>query len=124
MYHFSCECPSGFDGPRCQQTHHSFNGISWAWYEALSQCEQSHTSIEFITTKHNGLLLYNGPLRELGITEPEDFISLELQAGECRGVRLGFRWMMLHRLYLSNIQGYDFLLKKCMFIVYMSHGLM
>lgn len=49
-------------------------------------CEESHLSIEFITKKEDGLLLYNGPM-----VEPEsdelilnDFISLELEKGEPR----------------------------------------
>jgi hypothetical protein len=49
-------------------------------------CEESHLSIEFITKKDEGLLLYNGPMVE---PEPEeiilqDFISLELDKGEPR----------------------------------------
>lgn len=59
---FSCDCLAGFDGPRCQQTHHSFQGDGWAWFEPLSQCEDSHTSVEFATTSANGVLLYNGPM--------------------------------------------------------------
>lgn len=78
---FSCLCPIGFDGPRCQQTRHSFSGDSWAWYEPLAQCEDSHTSLEFITTKDSGLILYNGPVTDLGEGEPEDFIILELKNG-------------------------------------------
>lgn len=49
-------------------------------------CEESHLSLEFITKKDEGLLLYNGPLVS---PEPEeiilsDFISLELEKGEPR----------------------------------------
>ena len=76
-----CICPDGFDGPRCQQTRHSFSGDGWAWYKPLSQCEDSHTSLEFITTRENGLILYNGPMRELADGDPEDFIILELRSG-------------------------------------------
>ena len=80
-----CNCPSGFDGPRCQQTRHSFNGNGWAWYKPLEQCENSHTSFEFITDEPNGLLLYNGPIHDGSNTavsadnQNEDFILLELR---------------------------------------------
>nr|CAD7425766.1 unnamed protein product [Timema monikensis] len=83
---FSCSCPSGSDGPRCQQTTRSFRGDGWAWYPPLAMCDNSHLSLEFITRKEDGLLLYNGP-----IVSPEteevivsDFISVELDKGEPR----------------------------------------
>ncbi|XP_047366877.1 neural-cadherin isoform X7 [Vespa velutina] len=79
----SCQCPSGYNGPRCQQTARSFRGNGWAWYPALEMCDNSHLSFEFITRKSDGLLLYNGP-----IVPPEsdeimvsDFISVELERG-------------------------------------------
>ncbi|XP_066596420.1 LOW QUALITY PROTEIN: neural-cadherin-like [Prorops nasuta] len=82
-YGLSCQCPSGYNGPRCQQTARSFRGNGWAWYPALEMCDQSHLSFEFITKKPDGLLLYNGP-----IVPPEsdeimvsDFISVELERG-------------------------------------------
>ena len=75
-----CQCPRGFEGPRCQQTTRSFWGKGWAWYPPLELCEDSHLSVEFLTRKPDGVLLYNGP-----IVPPEreemlisDFISLEL----------------------------------------------
>ncbi|TGZ48742.1 Uncharacterized protein DBV15_06802 [Temnothorax longispinosus] len=58
----SCQCPSGYNGPRCQQTARSFRGNGWAWYPALEMCDNSHLSFEFITRKSDGLLLYNGPI--------------------------------------------------------------
>jgi hypothetical protein len=48
--------------PRCQSTRHGFDGTGYALYKPLEQCENSETSIEFITTQDNGLLLYNGPV--------------------------------------------------------------
>nr|CAD7400327.1 unnamed protein product [Timema poppensis] len=85
-YGSSCSCPSGSDGPRCQQTTRSFRGDGWAWYPPLAMCDNSHLSLEFITRKEDGLLLYNGP-----IVSPEteevlvsDFISVELDKGEPR----------------------------------------
>ncbi|XP_076325233.1 neural cadherin isoform X1 [Tachypleus tridentatus] len=81
-----CNCTGQFDGPQCQITTRSFNGRGWAWFPALQQCENSHLSLEFMTLKPNGLLLYNGPItnpepREIGI---QDFLSVELQDGRPR----------------------------------------
>ncbi|ETN65565.1 cadherin [Anopheles darlingi] len=82
-YGLSCSCPTGYTGPRCQQTTRSFRGNGWAWYPPLDMCDDSHLSFEFITRKSDGLLLYNGP-----IVPPErdellvsDFISVELERG-------------------------------------------
>ena len=74
----SCTCPEGFTGPRCQQLKLSFTGAGWAWFEPLSQCEAGKTSFEFLTSKPNALLLYNGPMNS---NEPHDFISVELVGG-------------------------------------------
>uniref|UniRef100_A0A1B0GHQ4 Putative cadherin egf lag seven-pass g-type receptor n=1 Tax=Lutzomyia longipalpis TaxID=7200 RepID=A0A1B0GHQ4_LUTLO len=78
-----CTCPTGYTGPRCQQTTRSFRGNGWAWYPPLAMCDNSHLSLEFITRKSDGLLIYNGP-----IVPPErdeiiisDFIALELERG-------------------------------------------
>ena len=81
LCYFRCECLAGFDGPRCQQTKHSFAGKGWAWFEPLAQCEDSHTSIEFLTQDPNGLIMYNGPISALKSDDPTDFISLELVGG-------------------------------------------
>ncbi|XP_037038290.1 neural-cadherin isoform X5 [Bradysia coprophila] len=79
----SCSCPAGYTGPRCQQTTRSFRGTGWAWYPPLEMCDNSHLSLEFITRKSDGLLLYNGP-----IVPPEkdeelvsDFIAVEIERG-------------------------------------------
>ncbi|XP_076470425.1 neural-cadherin-like [Babylonia areolata] len=78
----SCtNCPAGFDGPRCQQLRHSFDGKSFAMYPTLEQCEDSQTSIEFITTQGDGLLLYNGPLTDPQEDSPKDFLLLQLSGG-------------------------------------------
>lgn len=80
---FRCSCPAGFDGPRCQQTHQSFNGKGYALYPTLEQCEESRTSIEFITLQADGLILYNGPVHDLDTNagDQADFIALELVQG-------------------------------------------
>lgn len=64
---FSCDCPLRFDGPRCQQLRHSFNGDSWAQYKTLPQCGNGTTSIEVITVQSDGIILYNGPDRDPGM---------------------------------------------------------
>uniref|UniRef100_T1J0L7 Neural-cadherin n=1 Tax=Strigamia maritima TaxID=126957 RepID=T1J0L7_STRMM len=81
-----CECPRGFDGPRCQQTTRSFRGNGWAWFNSLEQCENSHLSLEILTKEQSGLIFYNGPIVD---PEPEeriitDFVSLELMNGRPR----------------------------------------
>ncbi|KAG8223170.1 hypothetical protein J437_LFUL000336 [Ladona fulva] len=85
-YGLTCVCPNGYGGPRCQQTTRHFRGSGWAWYPPLEMCENSHLSLEFITRKADGTLLYNGPIVA---PEPEevmvsDFISVELERGQPR----------------------------------------
>ena len=63
---FRCECPFGFDGPRCQQVRHSFSGNGWAEYKTLPQCGNGSTIIEVLTTQSNGLVMYNGPRKNPG----------------------------------------------------------
>ena len=81
-----CRCPEGYDGPRCQMTTRSFRGTGYAWFSPLAMCDSSHLSLEFLTRRPEGLLLYNGP-----ITPPEadgiivsDFIAIELENGRPR----------------------------------------
>ncbi|CAD5116989.1 DgyrCDS5823 [Dimorphilus gyrociliatus] len=77
---FRCRCPKGFDGPRCEQTAHSFSGqSSFAWYSPLLQCDKSHINFKFITTSPDGLLLYNGPTQSNA--EPNDYVIIELVDG-------------------------------------------
>ncbi|KAK9710914.1 Laminin G domain [Popillia japonica] len=82
-YSLQCNCPAGYNGPRCQQISRSFRGNGWAWYPPLEMCDTSHLHFEFITRKSDGLLLYNGP-----IVPPEseevmvsDYIAVELERG-------------------------------------------
>ena len=44
-----CQCSGEFEGPRCQQLRHSFDGQSFAMYPTLEQCKNSQTIIEFLT---------------------------------------------------------------------------
>lgn len=76
-----CTCPRGFSGPKCQQTIRSFRGNGWAWYPPLDMCDNSHLSLEFITRKSDGILLYNGPITPTQEKDDEnsDFVALELE---------------------------------------------
>ncbi|CAL1534113.1 unnamed protein product [Lymnaea stagnalis] len=78
----NCQCSPGFDGPRCQQRRHQFDGSSIAFYDSLSVCAEGRTSIDLITTQDDGLIMYSGAI--VGSTKqetPKDFISLELKGG-------------------------------------------
>ena len=58
-----CQCPKGFDGPRCQKTMRNFNiSGGFAWVPSLPQCQDLVISLEFVTTNNKGLLFYNGPI--------------------------------------------------------------
>lgn len=84
---FTCTCPEGYEGPRCQNTKISLDGQSWAWFESLgtSQCSNFRLSFEFITTTPNGLILYNGPMSNLAEAPGlRDFISVELNGGKAK----------------------------------------
>ena len=87
-----CQCPRGFDGPRCQKTVRHFNSSGgFAWLPALPQCQDLVISLEFITTNSKGLLFYNGPINEKGdqdtspssiLRHQKDFIALQLDKGK------------------------------------------
>jgi len=80
---FRCVCRAGFDGPRCQQTRHSFSGgDTWSLYPALSPCSPSHTSLELMTQHDNAVVLYHGPVTDhLQPGHATDFILLEMRNG-------------------------------------------
>ncbi|XP_022110110.1 neural-cadherin-like isoform X2 [Acanthaster planci] len=78
----TCDCPTGFDGPDCQQTTREFKGQGFAHFGTLQQCEDTHTSLEFITTVPEGVLLYNGPMIPLTGDMPQDFILIQLVGGQ------------------------------------------
>jgi len=61
-------------------TRHSFDD-GYALYAPFAQCQDSLTSIEFISKTPNGLIFYNGPVAELGLDDPRDFIALSLVDG-------------------------------------------
>lgn len=56
-----CECPAGYDGPRCEILNIGFYGEGYALYPSLQSCMESQMSLEVRTTVDNGLLFYIGP---------------------------------------------------------------
>ncbi|KAK3606482.1 hypothetical protein CHS0354_041433 [Potamilus streckersoni] len=77
----SCQCLDEYEGPRCQQLRHSFDGSGYALYKSFEQCEESRTSIEILTQQSNSLIFYNGPFGVISDTDPVDYISLQLKNG-------------------------------------------
>ncbi|BFY98686.1 hypothetical protein BsWGS_01726 [Bradybaena similaris] len=78
----SCACSPGFDGPRCQQLRHSFDGTSATFYKGLSACAEGRTSIDFVTVQEDGLIMYSGPVSAVNQNEDAlDYLILELKAG-------------------------------------------
>lgn len=77
-----CECPPGFEGPRCELLGIGFQGNGWAIMPPPGQaCTDSHLGLELTPHVDNGLVFYFGPMHynaELGI---QDFMALELQDG-------------------------------------------
>lgn len=73
---YRCHCPPQFDGPDCQQTRLSFLGNGYAWFPPIRPCFDSHLSLEFMTDKEDGLLLYTGPLASLLPGEAEDYMAI------------------------------------------------
>ena len=61
-------------------TRHGFDG-GYALFSPFEQCEDSVTSIEFISKRSVGLIFYNGPVSQPGRDDPSDYIALWLQDG-------------------------------------------
>ncbi|XP_025422894.1 DE-cadherin isoform X3 [Sipha flava] len=77
-----CECPAGFDGPRCEILNIGFYGEGYALYPSLQSCMESQMSLEVRTTVDNGLLFYIGPSNvKPNPLSVQDFMSLELKNG-------------------------------------------
>ena len=58
---FVCECPSEYNGPRCQLTTRTFSGSSYIWLPPKTPHNFGRISLEFETGAADGLLLYQGP---------------------------------------------------------------
>ncbi|XP_006823457.1 neural-cadherin-like [Saccoglossus kowalevskii] len=78
---YSCECSPQFEGPNCEETAISISSGGFAWFETLAQCEQTRTSVEFLTERPNGVLLYNGPIMKMPADYPDDFMAIVLVDG-------------------------------------------
>ena len=81
---FSCSCPVGFEGPRCQQTKITFSGNSgYVVLKPLESCQKDKVSFEFMTTTSTGsqLLFYTGPITDSDSSVLKDFMAVELVSG-------------------------------------------
>uniref|UniRef100_A0A8C2WX51 Neural-cadherin-like n=1 Tax=Cyclopterus lumpus TaxID=8103 RepID=A0A8C2WX51_CYCLU len=78
---YRCHCPPQLEGPECQQTRLSFLGNGYAWFPPIKPCFDSHLSLEFMTEKDDGLLLYAGPSAILLPGDSEDYMAIELIGG-------------------------------------------
>ncbi|XP_025194494.1 DE-cadherin isoform X1 [Melanaphis sacchari] len=77
-----CQCPAGFEGPRCEILSIGFYGDGYALYPSLQSCMESHMSLEVRTSADNGLLFYAGPSSvKPSPLSVQDFMSLELKDG-------------------------------------------
>ena len=86
---FFCECRNKeTKGFRCQGKTRSFSGSGFAWYQPMPACTSLNISLQFMTKEADGLLLYNGPLRD-GSTEYRDYLVLRLVRGQVE-VELSF----------------------------------
>ena len=82
VFVFSCSCPVGFEGPRCQQTKITFTGNNgYMVLKPLESRETDKLSFEFMTTTSTGhqLLLYTGPVSDPSTLR--DFMAVELVNG-------------------------------------------
>lgn len=80
-YNGRCECPSGFDGPYCEEISIGFNGNGYAMYPSISPCDTTRISLEIIPTRDNGLIMYIGPLEYNSRLRVQDYLALELVNG-------------------------------------------
>ncbi|KAL5106290.1 Neural-cadherin [Taenia crassiceps] len=80
-----CECPSGFTGPRCEQTQLFFPQSGYAWAPNIGSCTRLHVQFTFKTPSVNeraGLLMYTGPISQPATDlKIRDFIGLQVEPG-------------------------------------------
>ncbi|XP_050545953.1 DE-cadherin isoform X3 [Daktulosphaira vitifoliae] len=77
-----CDCPAGYEGPRCEVLSIGFYGHGYALYPSLQSCMESHMSLEVRSNTDDGLLFYAGPSSiKPSPLAVQDFMSLEIRNG-------------------------------------------
>ncbi|VDK36063.1 unnamed protein product, partial [Taenia asiatica] len=80
-----CECPSGFTGPRCEQTQLFFPQSGYAWAPNIGSCTRLHVQFSFKTPSTNeraGLIMYAGPISQSATNlKTHDFVGLQVEPG-------------------------------------------
>ncbi|KAM9301979.1 neural-cadherin-like [Gastrophryne carolinensis] len=59
---YRCQCSSPLHGPLCQLTLRNFQGDGYTWFPSIRFCSENHLSLEFISDKPDGTVLYHGPV--------------------------------------------------------------
>lgn len=77
----TCDCPDGYDGPRCELLSVGFYGNGYAFYEPIPACDNTNISLEIAPQTDHGLILYLGPLNYNPLLDVSDFLALELVKG-------------------------------------------
>ncbi|CAH1964482.1 unnamed protein product [Acanthoscelides obtectus] len=78
---YTCICPPGFDGPRCEILGIGFAGNGWATYPTLDISNKTEI-VMFITPQtDDGLVFYAGPSTIRDASLSKDFIWLEMKQG-------------------------------------------
>lgn len=77
---YYCQCPSGYNGPRCEYLSLQFRfsasspSHSYALFEKFTLCDPIRIEFEFSTDRSKGLLLFNGPVNR----DSSYFVAVEI----------------------------------------------
>lgn len=77
---YYCQCPDGYEGPRCEKLSIQFRfsasspSHSYALFEKFALCDPLRVEFEFATERSKGLLLFNGPINR----DSSYFIAVEI----------------------------------------------
>ncbi|XP_038114556.1 DE-cadherin [Culex quinquefasciatus] len=80
-YNDKCECPEGYEGPRCEEIAIGFYGHGYAMYPPVNPCNMTRISLELSPQREDGLVMYLGPLSYNPLLPIQDFLALELVKG-------------------------------------------